>query len=417
MSSIIVKGSNKLEGEISVQGSKNSILPILAATILCRGECVIHSCPKLSDVEVSIKILNYLGCIVKREEDTLIINTSNINRYDIPNDLMREMRSSIVFLGSIISRFKKARLSFPGGCELGPRPIDIHLKSLRQMGVNIVENHGVLECEACDGLIATKLSLSFPSVGATENVMLAAVNAQGTTIITNCAREPEICDLADYLNKCGARICGAGEGTIIIEGVKELYGTEHKVIPDRIVASTFMSAVGAVGGDVVLKNVVPPHFESVSSVFKEAGAVLNVKNDSIRIKVQQQLNSINTIRTTPYPGFPTDAQALLMAVMSVSKGTTVFIENIFENRYKHVGELLKLGAIINVEGRVAVVKGKKRLSGAFVEAYDLRGSASLLIAGLAAEGVTEISDTSYIDRGYENIEYMLNSVGGLVKRI
>ncbi len=417
MGKLVIQGGNKLNGEVYIHGAKNSVLPILSATICCAGECVIHNCPKLSDVDVTIKILEYLGARVKREDDNLTIDTTNVNKYDIPDLLMREMRSSIVFLSSIISRFKKAKLSFPGGCELGPRPIDLHLKALQQMGLVIEENHGVLDCRVDGRLKGAHVALSFPSVGATENIMIAASLAEGETVITNAAREPEICDLADYLIKSGAKIKGAGEGTVIIEGVKTLNSTEHNVIPDRIAATTFMAAVSSTGGNIILNNVIPSHLNSTIPIFKEAGCNLKCFDNKINIISDKKLKPIKIVRTMPYPGFPTDAQAPIMAMTCLAKGTSVFVENIFESRYKHVGELLRMGAKIKVDSRVAVVEGIEMFSGASVKADDLRGGASLIVAGLAAEGFTEISKVNYIDRGYENIETTLNSIGANIKRI
>lgn len=417
MSELIIEGCRRLNGCIKVQGAKNSALPILAAAILCEDQSVLHNCPHLSDVDVSIKILRYLGCKVKREDTTLIVDSSNMNRYDIPHDLMREMRSSIVFLGAIASRAKKARMSFPGGCELGPRPIDLHLNALRQMGMEIEENHGTLDCSVPDGFIGAKIALSFPSVGATENIMLAAVCARGTTIITNAAREPEICDLADFLNACGAKICGAGEGTMFIDGVDKLNGAQHSIIPDRIVAATYMAAAAAAGGEVFLKHIIPAHLSSIIPVFEEAGCTLNIEPDGMAVRAPYKLRPVKLVRTMPYPGFPTDAQAPVMAMSSLAAGTTIFIENIFESRYKHVGELIRLGANINVHGRVAIVEGVKRLSGADTEAPDLRGGAALIVAGLGAEGVTKLKGLKYIERGYEDIDVNLSSVGASVKKV
>lgn len=414
---LLIQGGNKLNGEISIHGAKNSILPILSATIGCSGECVIHNCPKLSDVDVTIKILEYLGAKIKREDHTLIVNTSSIIRNDIPDYLMREMRSSIVFLGAIISRFGRATLSFPGGCELGPRPIDLHLKALEQMGLIIEEYHGVLDCKVRDRLKGAQIALSFPSVGATENIMIAASLAEGQTVITNAAREPEICDLADFLISCGAKITGFGEGTITIDGVKKLVPADHKVIPDRIAASTFMAAVAASKGNVVIKNVIPSHLNAIVPLFEEAGCKVICSDDSISVLSEDRLNPIKIVRTMPYPGFPTDSQAPIMAMTSLSAGTSVFVENIFESRYKHVGELSRMGANIKVDSRVAVVEGVNNLSGTTVKAGDLRGGAALIVAGLAAEGVTEISGVHHIDRGYENIEETLSSIGGKIKRI
>lgn len=416
MSKLVIEGCNCIEGEVTVHGAKNSALPLLAATILCEGESILHNCPRLSDVDASIRILRYLGCSVLRDGNSVMVDAQDVYGYDIPDTLMREMRSSIVFLGAIVSRMGRARLSFPGGCELGPRPIDLHLKALRQMGLIINEYHGYLDCLVPTRLKGTNIALSFPSVGATENVILAAVLACGTTVITNAAREPEICDLADFLNECGAKIKGAGEGTIIIEGVDMLYGTEHRVIPDRIAATTFMTAAAITGGDLLIKDIIPVHLAQVIPVFEDAGCEVRCDNTMLRISAPKQLYPVK-IRTMPYPGFPTDAQPPLMAMSTLANGTSVFVENIFESRYKHVDELLRLGANIKVEGRVAVVEGVRHLSGASVQAADLRGGAALLIAGLAAEGVTELSGLHHIDRGYEAIEQNLSAVGAVVKRI
>lgn len=417
MSRLLVEGAKVLSGEVDVQGAKNSALPVLAATILCGSQSVLHNCPSLSDVDASIRILRYLGCEAARKENTLLIDTTDMNRYDIPHDLMREMRSSIVFLGAIIARMGRAKLSFPGGCELGPRPIDLHLSALRQMGVSIIERHGVLECIATDGLIGSKVALSFPSVGATENIMITAVLAKGTTTITNAAREPEIVDLADYLNACGANIYGAGEGTIIIDGVEKLKGCQYSIIPDRIVAATLMSAAAVTGSEIKLNHIIPSHLETIIPVFEEAGCNIKCKGSTMYFKAPKKLNAVKFIRTMPYPGFPTDAQAPIMAMLSIADGTTVFVENIFESRYKHVGELSRLGANIKVEGKVAVVQGVKSLSGASVEAQDLRGAAALIVAALAAEGKTEISGIKYLERGYEDFEVVLTSLGASVKKI
>ncbi len=417
MSELLIHGPNKLEGELTVHGAKNSTLPLMAASLLCSGQCVLHNCPNLSDVDTSVKILQYLGCTVERSNGNLVIEPTNANIYDIPDSLMREMRSSIVFLGAVISRMGKAKLSLPGGCELGPRPIDLHLSALRKMGVEINEDHGCLECSAPNGIHSAAISLSFPSVGATENVMIAASISRGVTILTNAAREPEIWDLADFLNSCGAKIRGAGEGTIVIEGVKKLTGCEHTVIPDRIAAATYLTAAAITGSTLTICNVNPDHLEPVFPAFEESGCSLEFEEHNIKIISPKRLGRIKNIRTMPYPGFPTDAQAPLMAMTSLASGTSIFVETIFESRFKHVGELLRLGANIKVEGRVAVVEGVKRLSGAPVESADLRGGASLVVAGLAAQGTTRITGLKHLDRGYENIEKCLALLGADVKRI
>lgn len=416
MERLIVKGGERLKGEIEVHGAKNSSLPILAATLLYGGETVLHNCPELSDVDAAIKILLYLGCKVKRYKDTVIINSDSINSSEIPEDLMHEMRSSIVFLGAIISRMGKARLSFPGGCELGPRPIDLHISSLKKLGLTINEEYGALNCKVEDGLIGTKINLAFPSVGATENIMLASVMAKGETIIHNAAQEPEIIDLANYLISRGAKIKDAGQSTVIIEGVNELSSTEYTVMPDRIVATTYLSAVSITGGDVLIKNINPDDLESVIPVFEQAGTKLRIYEDSIFVSGPSIIRPVKNIRTMPYPGFPTDAQAPIMAMLTLASGTSVFVENIFESRYKHASELVRMGADIKIEGKVAIVQGVEKLYGSTVQATDLRGGAALCIAALIAYGETKINNVGHIDRGYEKIEQAFGQLGAKIIR-
>ena len=417
MSKLLIDGGRILGGEAKVQGSKNSALPILAASLLSKGESVFFGCPLLSDVDSSVKILRYLGCTVKRDGHTLMVNTEGLSRDDIPEAMMRLMRSSIIYAGALLAATGKARLTFPGGCELGPRPIDLHLSSLKRLGADITERHGELIFKAPKGLKGAKISLSFPSVGATENIIIAAVKAKGTTVITNAAREPEITDLADYLNSCGASIEGAGEGTIIIDGKESLHPANHSIIPDRIVAATLMSAAAVTGSEVTLDGIIKNHLDAIIPCFEQAGCKIDFEKQKMRIKSPHSLKSLGLIRTTPYPGFPTDAQAPLMAVAAVSEGITVFSENIFESRYKHVGEFIRLGADIKVEGKVAVVDGVKKLYSAPLCAKDLRGSAALAVAALAAEGTTEIDTTEYLERGYEDLEVVLNSLGASIRKI
>lgn len=416
MDIIRITGSKKLEGEVQLQGSKNSALPILAACVSVNGISVIHNCPSLTDVDAAVKILEYLGCRVTRRESALVIDSSDVKRSDIPQHLMHEMRSSIVFLAPLLSRFGSACVSTPGGCEIGLRPIDLHLNAMRKMGAVIEEESGILSCSCPNGLSGAKIVLSFPSVGATENIMIAAATAKGTTVLVNAAREPEIRDLAVYLNSCGAKIKGAGEGTIVIEGVESLHGTEHSVIPDRIVASTFMAAAAATGGKVLIKGVVPSHITPVISAFEEAGCRVDSGASRLYICAPKRLGRVQTIRTMPYPGFPTDSQAIVMAMLCTADGTSMIIENIFENRFRHVQELRKLGAKIDVEGRVAVVEGVESLKAAHVYAPDLRGGAALIVAGLAAQGVTEIENVRLIDRGWQNIEKSLSALGADIVR-
>ena len=308
-------------------------------------------------------------------------------------------------------------MSFPGGCEIGPRPIDLHLKALSELGADIKDEHGVFRCTAPNGLHGANISLSFPSVGATENIMICACTAEGTTVITNAAREPEICDLADYLNSCGASVSGAGEGTVIIEGVQKLHGTSHSVIPDRIAAATLLSCCASTGGRIRLNRTIPSHLGAVLSIFEECGCDVDIQGSSILMDSPHRLSAPKIVRTMPYPGFPTDAQAPVMAMIAGARGTTLFVENIFENRYLHVSGLLRMGANIKVEGRVAVSQGVELLHGAEVEAMDLRGAAALITAGLGAEGRTTVEGLKYLDRGYENIEVTLSRLGGEVRRV
>ena len=416
MQKLIINGGSRLSGEIKVQGAKNSALPLLAASILIDGKTILNNCPDLSDVDAACRILSGLGAKCRRDGSTVTADASDINSFEVPDRLMHEMRSSIVFLGAILGRLGKCRLSFPGGCELGPRPIDLHISALSKMGVTITEEHGYLNCSAEKGLKGARLSLSFPSVGATENIMLAAVTALGTTEIENAAREPEIVDLANFLNKCGAKVYGAGESTIRIEGVKKLTPCEHSVIPDRIVAVTYLSAAAITGSELMLSSVNAKDISAVIPVFEQMGSKIYSFNDKIYINAKNELKSVQTVRTLPFPGFPTDAQALIMAVTTKCNGVSVFIENIFESRFKHVGELRRMGAKIKTEGRMAIVEGVPNLWGARVSATDLRGGAALVIAGLAANGITEIDNIKHIDRGYENIEKSLLSVGARIFR-
>ncbi len=416
MAKLIVEGLHKLSGSIPIHGAKNSALPVLAATLLADGPSEIHNCPRLSDVDASAAILRCLGCRVDQRQDVVTVDPAGMSGCEIPDPLMREMRSSIVFLGAIIAKCGRADMSFPGGCELGARPIDLHLAALEKLGVVIEEEGGHLHCRAEGRLQGTEISLAMPSVGATENVLLAAATAQGTTVLRNAAREPEIEDLCRYLVGCGAHILTGSDGVITIEGVDKLHGCQHRVIPDRIETATYMAAAAVTGGTLVLKNAEPGHVSTVFPCFEEAGCEVSIWNKEILISAPPRLRRISTVRTMPYPGFPTDAQAPLMAMTCVADGTSVFIENIFESRYKHAGELMRLGAKIKVEGRVAVVEGVPVLSGAPVKCTDLRGGAALVVAALAAEGRTEIHDLHHLDRGYENLEESLAQTGAVIRR-
>ena len=417
MGKLVIQGQNRLEGKLSVHGSKNSVLPILAATMIGRGQSVIENCPDLSDTAAACDILRQLGCSVWLENGAAIVENGGYGSNKIPEKLMRKMRSSVMFLGAILSRDGSAVISFPGGCELGPRPIDLHMSALSQMGVKFREEGGYLYCTCPRGLQGADVTLSIPSVGATENVMLAAVCAKGDTVIVNAAREPEIEDLANFLNKMGAKITGAGSDSMRISGVSALHGTCHTIIPDRIVAATYILGAVMAGGHCRIEGVNTRHMSSVLAELKEMDIPLVITDDSVTFKSEKRPRAPKLIRTAYYPGFPTDAQALMMALASICNGSSMFIETVFQSRYKHVGELARMGANIHVEQRVAVVDGVERLWGANVEATDLRGGAALMIAALAAEGTTEIDRIDHIDRGYEHTEVLLRELGANIQRI
>lgn len=412
MSVFRIEGGHPLSGTVRAQGAKNSVLPILAATLLAPGESVIHNCPRLTDVEYTLEILRRLGCRAEREGETVTVSAAAPTGWEIPDELMREMRSSVIFLGAILGRMGQAELSYPGGCELGPRPIDLHLSALRALGAEIDERGGRLSCRGA--LTGTDLTLSLPSVGATENIMLAAVGAEGTTTITNAAREPEITDLQNFLNTLGAEVRGAGSSVITIRGGRPLHGGEHTVIADRIAAATCLSAVAAAGGGARITGVDWRHLSTVTSVLAEAGCRIESTSDAITIRRTGRLKAVRPIRTAPYPGFPTDAQAIIMAALCTAQGATVFAENIFDSRYRHVDELARMGADIRVEGKVAVVYGVPELFGARVTATDLRGGAALAVAALGAEGETVLSGLRHVRRGYADLPADLRALGAQV---
>lgn len=412
-----VNGGKPLSGKTVVQGAKNSVLPIMAASILACGETIVHNCPNLSDVTAAIKILKYLGCKVERQGGTIFIDSKPMTGCDIPDNLMREMRSSVIFLGAILGRTGQAKLSQPGGCELGPRPIDMHVSALRQLGGKISEFRGQIICSA-DKLQGSHIHFRLPSVGATENAMLAACCCEGKTIITNAACEPEIVDLQMFLKKLGAQISGAGTPSITIEGEICKEHVEHTVISDRIAAATYLCAAASAGGDICIEGVTPEHISTVTDELMSAGCSVTIHNgDSIQLTATKPLRAIGPVSTKPYPGFPTDAQPPLMASVLCAAGTSAFIENIFENRFRHVEELRRMGADIKTEGKVAMVSGVKKLFGASVTATDLRGGAALAIAAVGAEGQTDIYGLRHIDRGYDNIEQSLCELGADIKRI
>ena len=416
MAKYIVRGGNRLSGEVSIHGAKNAVLPILAATLLVPSSTILD-CPNLSDVSTACAILAHLGCAVTRQDSTVSVSANELISCTIPEHLMGEMRSSVVFLGAIIARCGQARVSMPGGCELGPRPINLHLSALEKLGVRIVEDHGYLNCTAPTRLRGANIILDFPSVGATENIMLAAVTALGETVIHNPAREPEILDLAAFLQKAGAKIHFGENGTIYIQGVEALRSTEHTVIPDRIEAATYLCAGAITGGEILINKTDNRHMTALLPLLEESGCKLRMSERSIHLTAPSRIKALGPVRTMPYPGFPTDAGSPLMALCCLAQGSSVFVENIFENRYKHAAELARMGAKIRIEGRVAIVEGVRQLHGASLTCTDLRGGAALCLAALAAEGQSEIRDTYHIDRGYQDFDANLARLGARIDTI
>lgn len=405
-----ITGGNKLYGDLRVQGSKNAVLPIMAAAIVTGCETEIMNCPQLSDVDAAMEILRHLGCKAEREKDIINIDSRSMTRTDIPRDLMHEMRSSVIFLGAILARTHEAQLTYPGGCELGKRPIDMHLEALRSLGAQVDERGGRLDC--CDtGLVGARIELPFPSVGATENAMLAACGAKGRTTIINAAKEPEIADLQEFLRKLGAEVSGAGTSTVTISGFTPKKHVGHRVMPDRIVSATMLCCAAAAGGAVTLHGVVPDDFETVTAALEDMGCTVERRSRSVKIVCDHTLRASKPITTRPYPGFPTDAQPLLMAACLKAAGTSEFTENIFENRFRHVAEMRRFGADIEITGRTAAVTGVRELHGAEVSATDLRGGAALVAAALGANGETVLTDTGHILRGYEELDKTLTALG------
>lgn len=415
MSRLLIQGGNRLAGEVTIQGAKNSVLPVLAATILTGGEVELRRCPRLRDVEASIRILQALGCRAAWQGDNLAVDTSRLSGCAIPDALMREMRSSAIFLGAILARCGQAELSYPGGCELGPRPIDLHISGLRALGAEIDDTGGTLHCKA-QKLTGREIVLGFPSVGATENLMLAACGAEGVTVLSNAAREPEIEDLQNFLNTCGGEVTGGGTSTVVIRGGRPLHGGTYTVIPDRIAAATYLCAAVSAGGDIFLRGAREAHLSTVTAALREAGCAITADSSGIACRCGGRLNAPRPIRTAPYPGFPTDAQAIVMAALLRCRGAAVFEENLFSSRYRHVDELARMGADIRTSGRVAVVLGVERLHGAAVRSTDLRGGAALCVAALTAEGETVVSDIAHIDRGYQSLEQDLTALGAEIRR-
>lgn len=419
MGKYVINGGARLTGSVRISGAKNAVLPMLAGAVLTSARCVILDAPDIRDLAVMSGILKSIGVSVQvTERDgkrSIVLSAADLSASEVPEELMREMRSSIFLMGPLLGRTGKVRVSYPGGCAIGSRPIDLHLKGLRALGATITEKSGYIYAEA-GRLKGCELHLDFPSVGATENIMMAAVLARGTTVIHNAAKEPEIVDLQNFLNGMGARISGAGMDIIRIEGVTELGGTEHTVIPDRIEAGTFMTAAAITGGDVLLENVIPEHIEAVTAKLREVGAEIIPDRERLRIRCPARPRAVD-FKTLPYPGFPTDMQPQMMALMCIADGTSVITETVFENRLKHAEELRRMGANIKVEGRTAVVKGVPRLSGARVNASDLRSGAALVLAGLVADEETQVEGVEHIDRGYEDFDVKLRALGARIRRV
>lgn len=413
MSNYIITGGQKLEGEINVSGSKNAALPIIAASLLNDGEVEIENCPNIHDVKIMFAILEKLGCKVSINNSKILIDTSNLNNCEIPENLMHEMRSSVIIVGALLGRMGCCKFTYPGGCEIGARPINMHLDAFRQLGVNIIEENGYIKCNL-QKLKGTEIVLDFPSVGATENIMLLSCFAEGTTYIRNVAREPEIKSLQDFLNSMGAQISGAGSNTIIINGVSKLHNTTYKVIPDRIEAGTYLCMVAGCKGEVKLNNVIPEHISSIIHKLKQANCKVGVSKNSVYLKMNKELHPVN-IKTMPYPGFPTDMQSQFVTLLSLARGTSIVVENIFENRFKYTNELIRMGANITIEGKAAIIQGVSKLNPANVEAKDLRGGAALIAAALTANGESQINGTIYIKRGYENLVEKLTILGAKIK--
>jgi len=411
---IIVKKSMGLKGNIKVDGSKNSILPILAATLLSEEGCILHDIPNLKDVEVMCELLNVIGADVTRlGQNSLNIVTKDIKNCEAPYELISQMRASFLVMGPLLARCGNAKIYMPGGCAIGTRPIDLHLKGFKALGTKVISENGYVNAVA-EKLVGSDIYLDFPSVGATENIMMAATLTEGETIIENAAEEPEIVDLANFINSMGGNIIGAGTKTIRIKGVKKLHSTEHTVIPDRIEAGTYMVAAAITGGDLIIENVLSSHVQPIIAKLRETGSIIEEYEDKIRVTSNGIIKPVD-IKTLPYPGFPTDMQAQFMALLSIAEGTSIINETIFENRFMHANELMRMGVNVKIEGNSAVLKGNSLLSGAKVKATDLRAGAALILAGLVAEGETEITEVHHIKRGYAHIIEKLQQVGANIR--
>ena len=414
MDRLVITGGQRLEGRVTAAGAKNAALPILAATLLGEGACAISNLPHVRDVATMTTLIGLLGASVKRDGSRVIIDATAVQSVDAPYDLVRTMRASVLVLGPLLARFGEAVVSLPGGCAIGPRPVNLHLDGLRKLGASVSVDHGYIRAQATR-LRGQRIDLEFPTVTGTENLLMAASLANGTTVINNAAKEPEIIDLVAFLNKRGAKIEGAGSGRLVVEGVSALHGAEHEVMPDRIETGTYLIAGAMTGGRVDVERCVPEHLTVVLAKLRECGADVSETADSITITAPRRLQAVD-VHTLPYPGFPTDLQAQMMALLCLTEGTGVMTETVFEGRFLHVSELQRMGAAITVDGHRAVVKGLDRLTGAPVMASDLRASAGLLLAALAAAGDTQISRIYHLDRGYERIEDKLQALGALVRR-
>jgi len=412
---IVIKGGRRLKGKVKIVGAKNAVLPVMTACLLSRGVSVIENVPRLRDVTTMGKVLERLGARVKFEDDTLQIDTSGINSHEAPYELVRTMRASIYVLGPLLAGFGKARVSLPGGCAWGPRPVDLHIRAMRELGADIEIEHGYILGKAAR-LRGATIRFSMSSVGATANTMMAACRATGTTVIGNAAREPEITALAEFLNRMGAKIKGAGTDTMEIEGVKKLNAADYRIIPDRIEAGTYMVAGAISAGDIQIEDCVPEHVDALTRKLEQCGIQIETGKTSIRVKGKRRIESADMV-TAPYPGFATDMQAQFMALMTVARGNSIISESIFKDRFSHVPELRRMGARIKIEANTAHVGYARRLSGAPVMATDLRASAALVLAGLIADGETHISRVYHIDRGYEAIERKLGALGARIERV
>ena len=417
METLIINGGGALRGSVEINGAKNAAVAILPAAVLAsKGKCIIDNIPDIEDVHCLERILLDLGCSVKKtSKNVLEIDATDINTVNACTEDVRRMRASYYFIGSLLARFKKAKVELPGGCPIGVRPIDQHIKGFEALGAKVTIEHGAVLVEA-ESLKAANIFFDVVSVGATINVMIAATMAEGTTVLENVAKEPHVVDVANFLNSMGADIKGAGTDVIRIKGVNELVGCNYSVIPDQIEAGTFMIAAAATKGDVTITNIIPKHLESISAKLIEMGAIVEEDDDSIRVTVDNKLRGVN-VKTAPYPGFPTDVQQPMSVLLSVTKGRSLVTESIWENRHKHTDELKKMGAMIKVEGRTAIIDGVEKLEGAKVIATDLRAGAAMVIAGLIANGETEIVDIEHIDRGYPHIEEKFRSLGADIRRV